>query len=226
MTKDMIYELLAEKFVTYRDLTTIDVVDNGEDLISIADKFDGDIVVQEEYKAYVGDAIYVRESVLKRLNIVQDELKKINPEYILEVCCGYRPMEIQEANYNNHMKVVLAEEPELSGDELKEVIHRYSAVPSMAGHPTGGAVDVRINSSKGLLDMGTVLADPDKDTYVFSPYINKTAWHNRQILRACMIRAGFAPFDGEWWHFSYGDKEWAAYYQKEHALYKQLRFSV
>ncbi|MDR3125675.1 MAG: hypothetical protein LBU20_01195 [Candidatus Nomurabacteria bacterium] len=27
-----------------------------------------------------------------------------------------------------------------------------------------------------------------------------------------MMSQGFAPYDGEWWHFSYGDREWAAWY--------------
>jgi D-alanyl-D-alanine dipeptidase len=60
------------------------------------------------------------------------------------------------------------------------------------------------------------------DTFTFSPFISKEAWANRQLLRRVMIQAGFAPFDGEWWHFSYGDKEWARYYDKRAAMYDQL----
>jgi D-alanyl-D-alanine dipeptidase len=41
-----------------------------------------------------------------------------------------------------------------------------------------------------------------------------------------MLGVGFAPFDGEWWHFSYGDKEWAAYYNKPNAVYEQIDFSA
>ena len=37
-----------------------------------------------------------------------------------------------------------------------------------------------------------------------------------------MLEQEFAPYDGEWWHFSYGDREWAFYYKKEKALYKQV----
>jgi D-alanyl-D-alanine dipeptidase len=36
------------------------------------------------------------------------------------------------------------------------------------------------------------------------------------------MRQGLAPFDGEWWHFSYGDREWAKYYEEEAAaIYDQ-----
>ena len=37
-----------------------------------------------------------------------------------------------------------------------------------------------------------------------------------------MMKEACAPYDGEWWHFSYGDKEWAFYYKKEEALYDQI----
>lgn len=36
-----------------------------------------------------------------------------------------------------------------------------------------------------------------------------------------MMLYGFAPYDGEWWHFSFGDKEWAFYYKKEATLFEQ-----
>ena len=42
---------------------------------------------------------------------------------------------------------------------------------------------------------------------------------NRALLRDLLLRQGFAPFEGEWWHFSYGDREWAAYYNKDNAIY-------
>ncbi len=41
-----------------------------------------------------------------------------------------------------------------------------------------------------------------------------------------MLTAGFAPFDGEWWHFSFGDREWARFYGAENALYEQIQFAT
>jgi D-alanyl-D-alanine dipeptidase len=37
-----------------------------------------------------------------------------------------------------------------------------------------------------------------------------------------MLQEEFAPFDGEYRHFSYGDKERAYYYQKPYAIYNQI----
>lgn len=226
MNKDILYELLAEKFLTYKEMASVPVQDNGDPLVPIGPEFTGKISIIESYKPYTGDNIYVRSQLIPMLIQAQKELKSINPDYELEIHCGYRPMEIQEANYSRTKKLVLQEDPALEGVELKERIHRFSAVPEVAGHPTGGAVDVQITTSAGALDMGTKIGTYHKDTYTFSPFISKESWYHRQILRACMIKAGFAPFDGEWWHFSYGDREWAAYFNKDYAHYHQLRFKV
>lgn len=36
------------------------------------------------------------------------------------------------------------------------------------------------------------------------------------------MEAWFTPFDGEYWHFSYGDRERAFYYDQPHAIYDQV----
>lgn len=226
MNKDTLYESIAEKFLTYKQLAAIPVEDNGDPMVPIGDEFSGKLFVMENYKPYTGDAIYVRSTLVPLLIQAQNQLKAIHPDYDLEIYCGYRPMAIQEENFENTRKRVLEEDPTLEGDDLNEKIHRFSAVPVVAGHPTGGAVDVQIVTPNGPLDMGTDIHCYHKDAYTFSPFINREAWHNRQILRTCMVKAGFAPFDGEWWHFSYGDREWAAYYNQPTALFNQLRFKV
>ena len=87
-------------------------------------------------------------------------------------------------------------------------------------------MNLQIVQDGNALDMGTNVHDFVSASYALSPFVSKTAWRNRQLLRACMIMAGFAPYDGEWWHFSYGDREWAKYYNKPHAIYEQISFSA
>lgn len=77
--------------------------------------------------------------------------------------------------------------------------------------------------TKKPLDFGSEIYDYTKILYpTFTKGISKNAKQNRMMLRNVMIKAGFAPYDGEWWHFSYGDREWAYYYRKKYAIYKQL----
>jgi D-alanyl-D-alanine dipeptidase len=98
----------------------------------------------------------------------------------------------------------------------------------VSGHPTGGAVDIiLVDKQKSDLDFGSSLYDLSSPLcHYFALGITKVAKQNRQLLRTIMMSVGFAPFDGEWWHFSYGDKEWAYYYKKPYAIYDQVDLSI
>jgi len=109
--------------------------------------------------------------------------------------------------------------------EMLEYINKKIAVSEVAGHPTGGAVDIAIFDEEKniIIDFGSKILDcDDEKCYYNSDEISDTAKENRKLLREVMTNEGFAPFNGEWWHFSYGDKEWAFYYGKEKALYNQI----
>lgn len=119
--------------------------------------------------------------------------------------------------------------PSLSNEELDSLTHNFIAAPSVAGHPTGGAVDVTIVDSFGNeLDMGTKIADfknPEK-IKTFAKGLSKEQKKNRLLLHNILVREGFAPFYGEWWHFSYGDREWACFYKKKKTLYSPIKFKI
>lgn len=50
-------------------------------------------------------------------------------------------------------------------------------------------------------------------------FLTKEQKDNRKVLCKAMQRAGFVNYPLEWWHFSYGDKMWAAYSGKRYAIY-------
>jgi zinc D-Ala-D-Ala dipeptidase len=223
MTKDDIYKLLEDKMPGYKDYAGIPVRASSETLVPVQD-FPGLCArqIDEAMFAYTGRRVFVRGGVLKRLVKAARLLARQRPGLRLEVVYGYRSLEIQKrlfAHYRDEMR------DRYSGEELMEAVHRLVAVPEAAGHPAGAAVDVQILKDGSPLDFGTKVHEFAPDTFTFSPFIGRQAWDNRQLLRRVMVSAGFAPFDGEWWHFSYGDKEWAHYYRKGRALYGQTVFS-
>lgn len=217
-----IYELLEDKMLSYPDYADVPVAPNGEELVPIL-KSDTLTARQigEDMLPYTGEQVYVRENVLQRLGQAALCLTEQQPGLQLEVVYGYRALEIQTKLFE-HFKAQL--EGQYSGEELLAAVHRLVAVPAVAGHPAGAAVDIHITQDSKPLDFGTRPHDFVPDSYTFLPFISREAWFNRQLLRQAMMAAGFAPFDGEWWHFSYGDKEWARYYGKEAALYEQVEF--
>ena len=42
------------------------------------------------------------------------------------------------------------------------------------------------------------------------------------LVDESLINAGFVNYPAEWWHFSYGDKMWAAYGNKKSAMYGEI----
>jgi D-alanyl-D-alanine dipeptidase len=177
--------------------------------------------INDDMQAYTGDLIYIRKRVLDRLTQAAELLASNRSELQLQVVYGYRALSVQQKLFQKYKQQL---ESKYVGDALLEATHRLIAVPEIAGHPTGGAVDIRIIKTDEPIDMGTNVWEFVKDSFTFSPFISKVAQDNRQLLRKVMLEAGFAPFDGEWWHFSYGDKEWAKYYKKPYALYEQTEF--
>jgi D-alanyl-D-alanine dipeptidase len=161
--------------------------------------------------------------VVDRLYEAGQELKNLDRALTLRVVYGFRALELQTRLFEK-AKAALA--GGYSDDEqLIEVAHRQVAVPSVAGYPTGGAVAVDMLRDGVPADMGTTVMEVSRDSFTFSPFVSPQAWDHRQLLRRAMMAAGFAPYDGEWWHFSYGDKEWARFYRQPGALYDQVSFA-
>ncbi|QQR68367.1 MAG: D-alanyl-D-alanine carboxypeptidase family protein [Alphaproteobacteria bacterium] len=224
--EDPLNKFLEQKFLSYADLTSVNVCENGEPMVCLGDDHGVSVYAfDERMEPYTGKSIYVREGVAHKLQGAQKFLASILPHGQLEIVYGYRHLNIQKTIYDKIHAEVCAKHPHLPEEEVKERVHFYIAVPEVSGHPTGGAVDVRVRIGERLVDMGTEAHDFVPESYALSPFISKDAWHNRQLLRIAMTSVGFAPFDGEWWHFSYGDREWAKYYGRSHAIYSQIAFS-
>ena len=172
--------------------------------------------------------IVVRTKVAKMLKAANKKLKKINKQYSLWVVYGYRSSEIQRKYFNDEFKKIKKNNKNSGIKELIELTHKRVAVPGVAGHPTGGSVDLTIFSikTKKSLDMGGEIADFfDERLATFSSGLTLNQRNNRKILCDVMKDTGFCPFYEEWWHFSYGDREWAWFYDKKRAIYNQIEIN-
>lgn len=224
MNKRAAYKALEAKMIGYADLIDVPVRPVQEKLVPIIENSSlTGKQINNDMRVYTGELIYVREGALDRLTQAAELLAKKRPGLQLQVVYGYRALSVQQRLFQKYKQQL---ESKYEGDALLEATHRLIAVPEIAGHPTGGAVDIRIVETGEPIDMGTSIWEFVNDSFTFSPFISKAAQNNRQLLRKVMMEVGFAPFDGEWWHFSYGDKEWAKYYKKSCALYEQTEFNI
>ena len=120
--------------------------------------------------------------------------------------------------------------PALSLKELREKTNIYVADPDGigSGHQTGAAIDLTIcDLNKNCLDMGAkYLEADDEKTAMASKKIPLMAIKNRYLFKRVMEEAGFLNYPPEWWHFSYGEHEWAVLSGKHKTIYRAIKNPV
>lgn len=218
----------SKKLLTYDDVVAFHSGNSTETLTDVR-TYDASIIthyLKEDMLEITGDVIFLRDTLSQKLANVNKILNKQG--YGLKVVYGYRHPEIQTRYFLKRRDALGAEYPALSEEQLNRLTHNFVAVPSVAGHPAAAAVDLTmIDLSTGVdIEMGTAIADYTDPLLIqtFDTRVSEDIMKNRLILHDAMISEDFAPFYGEWWHFSYGDREWAAFYNKK-ALYGAIEFN-
>ncbi len=175
------------------------------------------------YRLYLENnslAGWMRRSTAKNLLSASHALKTQGLTLVLKA--GFRPLEVQRQLFAEVYAAFASEHPHLSKTELLNLTRDFVSDPSqiVPPHTAGAAVDVKLRDANGIdVDMGGALNDSSDLAWAACSDITKAQAGNRKVLRDAMLAAGFAPLGSEWWHFSYGDQLWAAYYGKPAALY-------
>ncbi len=208
--------------LTYDEMASAKPGNCQEPLVNVR-KYDPSIIAEHEQwdmQVYTGESILVRDTVARKLAAVNEQLKADN-NLRLRVVYGFRHPKVQEKYFRERKAALQRENPEMSEYNLIRLAHDFIAVPDVAGHPMGAAVDLTIvDRDNNPVDMGNKISDYSNPDIIktFAKVTPEQASY-RKVLHDAMIAQGFAPFYGEWWHFSYGDREWAAFYGKKAAIY-------
>ncbi|MGN0033159.1 MAG: M15 family metallopeptidase [Candidatus Limimorpha sp.] len=107
---------------------------------------------------------------------------------------------------------IMEENPTIGRHEAMRMAKYQSNDPSknMGGHETGAALDIAFCDNSGNdFDYGSRIFD--RSTPSYKNVLTKEQRKNRRYLVKKMKRQGFVNFPAQWWHFSYGDRMWAAY---------------
>ena len=220
--------LIRKPILTYDDVLPIPAGTSAEELVDVR-TYSKSIVAQYlkfDMVEYTGDQIVVRDGLAQALGRVNDGL--MQKGLCLKVVYGYRHPAVQERYFTARKAEVQSQHPDLDDANLDRLTHNFVAAPSIAGHPAGAAVDLTLIdiTTQKELSMGTAIADYSDPLLIqtFDERVSDYIMKNRLILHDAMVAEGFAPFYGEWWHFSFGDREWAAFYG-EAAMYGPITFS-
>lgn len=153
----------------------------------------------------------IRKQVLFKLYKIADKL----PDGVnLKIYKTFRSKIKMNEMFEKVISEIMAENPGTGRYEAIKLAKYKTDDPkgSMGGHDTGGAVDVALCDDNGVdFNYGTKFHEYNDFTFTKSSHITKEQKKNRKKLIKIMEKQGFVNFPGEWWHFSYGDRLWAAY---------------
>ncbi|MFN8050608.1 MAG: M15 family metallopeptidase [Acidimicrobiales bacterium] len=152
---------------------------------------------------------WLRAGVVRRLADIESRLPS---GFGLAIFDGWRSMETVRALYAHYYGPGSTLEP------------GYLADPDAAGvppHLTGGAVDLTLSWQGVPLSLGTAFDEFTPRAAADALELGEETVDRdlRRFLRDVMTTAGFAPYAEEWWHFSWGDDDWARWSGADSALY-------
>ena len=164
---------------------------------------------------------FVRASVAHRLALATEVLPK-NIRFLIKE--GFRPIHIQQKAFERSLQRARSIFGDQDLDYLIAEASKYVAPPAVAPHPTGAAIDLTLINENGIeLDLGTpfdaIPQECDYATFFDATNISIQAIENRQMLAHALESVGFVNYFTEWWHWSYGDRYWAAMTNASHGLY-------
>jgi D-alanyl-D-alanine dipeptidase len=171
-------------------------------LISKADGFFLNTAVADDFR--------IRKTVYDMLKAAQ---KKLPANYNFMVFEAYRPLARQVMLWNKVAAMVKEKYPDATPEEARAINETYTADPFNgigSGHQACCAIDISLCDDNGVpYDMGTAMHEFNPMTKTLSDRISNEAKNNRAILVEALESEGLINYPAEWWHFSYGDHQWA-----------------
>lgn len=190
--------------------------ENNDPLVRIDEN--EEIIIADRLKK----PVYLRKHVYDMLQRFIDDVKQ--DRYRIKLYDAYRSFKEQKESWEQRIKETKLENPDLSDSEIVKLTSlKVSSVMdknNVGGHQTGGAIDITLVDSEGKeIDMGTKYEEYNEKTYTNNKTITDKQKKNRKYMLEKLEKLGFNNFPAEWWHFSYGDKMWAAYKNKNTCMY-------
>ena len=204
---------------TLEEIKKIDIHENNEPLVEIPEN--DKIKLLREHKFL---SPYLRKSACELLLKATDSLPF---GYKILVVTAYRSVSMQKKLWRQRLWQMAKRHPLkmiFQYRKWRRLTTKYTSPPGGSSHQCGGAVDVTIIKNDGnRFDMGTTLTDFGEKVHTNCDLITEEQKKNRQILYGAMTNAGFANYPLEWWHYSYGDRMWAAYTERIECFYGPIK---
>ncbi len=199
-------------------VAAVRVLECGEDLVDLRETPE----LRVDPRKQDGDGAWarVRTGILDRLLVAQQALP---PTVRLLIIEGHRPAALQRHYFDSHRADLARAHPDWSPRRLDAEASMHVSPLEVAPHPCGSAVDLTLTDNGDELDLGTAVnATPEVSAhacFTAADNIPTGAREWRRVLCEALSGAGLVNYPPEWWHWSYGDRYWAAVTGSECSIY-------
>lgn len=215
---------------------SVPIAENGEPILPGSLCPDRVVILPQYYlEGFEGalPEVYLREGAFRKLVSAAGYLPTGHRIVLLD---GWRSTRLQRGLFFAYVERLRKKFPNAPDESLRDMASKFVALPSCdpaspSPHLTGGAVDCTIADEDGmLLDMGSGFDEMSEHS--------ATRWledrieagenlsgqelrirRNRRMLYTVMHRAGFTNYPEEWWHFDFGNQNWALLTKAANAFY-------
>jgi len=166
------------------------------------------------FKIMSAELPWLRRRFADMLISANDQMRRLDhPTWRLLIHYAHRNDEKQRREYEAALQSIRAANALWTDEQVLAEATRQWAHPDVAGHPTGGSVDISIwdDVNEAEVPMPTKYDDFTIPAASYRRYPHATAEQraNAGYLERRLAKWGIYPYPGEWWHFDFGNREWA-----------------
>ena len=168
----------------------------------------------------------IREELVEKIENISRALEEQDKRLIISSC--WRSFEHQRLLWENRVAFFQKQDPERSLEEIHKTVSKFVAPFNKSMHATGGAVDAMIYDLEQdcVMDFGTnngTKINLNEMCYPHHPGISEEAKNSRQLLISLFEKEDFVCDALEYWHFDYGNANWAIGKSKKFAIYGVIK---
>jgi len=218
-TKDYCRRVEQQERLHRQHSSTQSILEDGSPLVSLMDSgyklmFEPSIMANYDFR--------VRESVHEKVGRISRLLA--DQGKILIIRSAWRSFEHQRRLWKKKYESIRQEYPQRPEAEIRKAVSHFIAPAEKSMHATGGAVDALIfdEDTDRVMDFGNnegLKLELDETSYPDHPDISPEARRNRRLLIRLFEDEDFVVDILEYWHFDYGNANWATQKGREHARY-------
>lgn len=222
----------------YKKTAKIPIIESNEkivDLLSLSSKIISGMTNRRlKLQNLDKPRLFARKSVafklIKALTILHNQ--KGN-QFGFMIFDAHRPNQVQRKWFLAELDRCQKENPQLSLTQCTNQVKRWlspgriKSADSPPPHSTGGAIDLTVaqwnNRKITPLNMGSKYGEWTPKSWAWNQAISSSAKKNRCLLFSLMKKVGLVNYEGEWWHFSFGDRFWAVKTNHAHAIFGEIK---